>query len=451
MPGSPRGPPPELCSAGRAFAGIPGPGATTLGQPRRRGGGLRRRGEWEEHAGDPRSPGPVMPYRRDARTWAAFGLLLALGLLQGTLGVALPYLREELDLEYAAASLHVSAFAIGGLAAGLSGALVASRIGRRALIVAGAAGTSLAGALLTLASSLEQSLACALLLGLALTFSFIGLWSALSDHHGDRRAVALSEGEVAVSLGTLSLPLAVSLAAATEAGWRAGLVAAASVPLAGAIAVRATGVTEPAAADGNARSGAAAPVRGRLISLLAIIVCVVGMEWTLSTWMISYFDDDVALPREVAVALGSGFYGAMLAGRLIASRLARRRYAGDVFFMALGTALVGIPMLVAVPHAAIAVPASLIAGLGTGALFPLAAALVLEAAGPRSTAGSSATMVAASLGVLLAPLTIGALADALTLRGALACTLLLPLLAALLAVHARRARLRRAALSVDIA
>ncbi len=388
------------------------------------------------------------PYRRDARTLAAFGLLLGLGLLQATLGVVLPYLRDELDLDYTAASLHVTAFAVGGFVAGLSGAAVAARVGRRWLVVAGAGGSAAAALLLTLAGSAALTLASALLLGLTLTWAFVALWSALSDQHGDRRAVALSEGEVGVSLGTLSLPLVVSASAALGAGWRAGLLVAALAPVAGVLAVRAAGIAEPLGEEDEPADDAAAAVRsatrgrGRLVALLAITVCVVGLEWTLSTWLISYFDDDVGLERETAVALGSGFFAAMLAGRLIASRIARRRYAGDVFLLALGTVAVGVPLLVAVTEPAVAVAGSVVAGLGAGALFPLASALVLEAAGPRSTAGSGATLAAASVGVLLAPLAIGALADAFGLRGALACTMILPALTAAIALSARRARLR---------
>jgi MFS family permease len=61
---------------------------------------------------------------------------------------------------------------------------------------------------------------------------------------------------------------------------------------------------------------------------------------------------------------------------------------------------------------------------------------VLAAAGPASTRASGATMATASLGVLLAPLTIGALAEEAGLRAALLAVAALPLVAlALLAVR----------------
>ncbi|HWT94619.1 MAG TPA: hypothetical protein VN238_16605, partial [Solirubrobacteraceae bacterium] len=78
-------------------------------------------------------------------------------------------------------------------------------------------------------------------------------------------------------------------------------------------------------------------------------------------------------------------------------------------------------------------------GAATGAFFPLASALVLAAAGPASTRASGATMTVASIGVLAAPLTIGALAESEGLRTALVAVAVLPVLA-LLVLAARRRR-----------
>ncbi len=78
------------------------------------------------------------------------------------------------------------------------------------------------------------------------------------------------------------------------------------------------------------------------------------------------------------------------------------------------------------------------ASAATGALFPLASALVLAAAGPASTRASGATMAVAAVGVLVGPLTIGTLAEDAGLRTALAAAAVLPVTAlAVLAVRRR--------------
>lgn len=49
-------------------------------------------------------------YVRDKRTWAAYLLLGLFAYLETASGPAMPFLRDRLDLGYAAASLHFFAF-----------------------------------------------------------------------------------------------------------------------------------------------------------------------------------------------------------------------------------------------------------------------------------------------------------------------------------------------------
>ncbi len=378
------------------------------------------------------------PYRRDHRTIAAFGLLAALGSLHTVLGATLPYLRADLGLGYRAASLHLTAFAVGGLVAGLSGTAIQDRSSRLGLVVLGTLSAVTGVVLVALAGAFAVSLAGAGLIGAGATHAFIGIWSGLSDQHGDRRAVALTEGEVAVSVGNLSLPLAVGVAAAAGLGWRAAVVAVVVAVAAGLLGVRRSGVQEPASAETIAAAAPAREAMRGLAPLLLVVACVVGLEWTLTTWLSSYLDDEVALPRATAVALTSTFFAAVLGGRLLSSRLARRFGPRTLLAGALGLLLAGLPVLLAARGIPVALAGIVPVGAATGALFPLASSLVLAAAGPASTRASGATMAVASLGVLVAPLTIGVLAEEQGLRVALVAVAVLPLVA-LGALAVRRA------------
>jgi MFS family permease len=367
------------------------------------------------------------PYRRDRMTATAFGVLVGLGLLHAAPGTVLPYLRHDLQLGYGTVSFHMTAFAVGALAAGAVLPAAQRAVGRRRVIVGSALGTAAAAVLLAVAGVVAASLAAATVLGGMLTGAFVGLWSLLSDRHGRWRAVVLSEGEVAVSLGNLSLPLLVGAVAAAGLGWRAGLVAAAAL-LVGAVAVLArAGVPEAAAA--SAAPGRAA-LRG-VWMLLALQACLVGFEAGFLTWLPSFLDDVAGLPRDGAVALSSAAFAAMLAGRVITSRLARTVSASRLLTGSLVLVVAGVPILALAPGAATAVAGAVIAGLGTGAFAPLMAALILTAAGAASTRASSAAFVAASLGVLAIPAAMGQIAAAAGLRAAFAAVLALPLLALL--------------------
>src|SRR5919107_2707930 len=55
--------------------------------------------------------------------------------------------------------------------------------------------------------------------------------AALADHHGERRAVALAEANVAASLAYVGLIGVLSLTAALHAGWRVALLASLAVPV----------------------------------------------------------------------------------------------------------------------------------------------------------------------------------------------------------------------------
>ncbi|MCA9880800.1 MAG: hypothetical protein KC442_23545, partial [Thermomicrobiales bacterium] len=67
---------------------------------------------------------------RDQRTWAAYLLLGVLAYMETVLGPVMPFLREELGISYAVASLHFSAIAVGAIIAGLLGDRVVRRVGR---------------------------------------------------------------------------------------------------------------------------------------------------------------------------------------------------------------------------------------------------------------------------------------------------------------------------------
>jgi len=366
---------------------------------------------------------PAAPYTRDRRTLAAFALLVTLGGLQVTLGTVLPYLRAELDLSYAAASLHLSAFAVAGVPTSLLAARLQRHAGRIGVVATGAVGMVGGIVVLVLAGTQAVTLAGAALLGGGATLAFIGLWSALSDQHGERRAVVLSEGEAAVSVGTLSLPLAVGASEAAGAGWRAGLLVGAGLALATLAVLRLAGGVHEAP---PAASAVPLPWR-RLAPLLGALTCFVAVEWTLTTWMAIHLDENAGLGREAAVALSSVFFAAMLAGRLAGSRLARRVGARTLLVAALAVLVAALPVLALATGPGVALAGLLLCGATAGALFPLGSALVFAAAGAASTRASGAIMRLSAVAVILAPVTVGALAEAAGLRIGLAAAAVLPL------------------------
>src|SRR5215210_1904043 len=91
-----------------------------------------------------------MEFRRDRVTWLAYGMLGWFAFLQGSPGLIVPHLRDELHLGYTVAGLHVAAFALGGVIAGMATARLERRLGRRAIFWLGAAGMAAGTVALTL-------------------------------------------------------------------------------------------------------------------------------------------------------------------------------------------------------------------------------------------------------------------------------------------------------------
>jgi fucose permease len=243
-------------------------------------------------------------------------------------------------------------------------------------------------------------------MGLLATLALIRLWAALADAHGSRRAVAMSEGEVAVSLAGIATPLVLS----ALSGKLAFAIGAFTVLAAVAGVLR----TDFAPASPRQDTISARPTWAQ--PTLLIVFAIVALEFALSFWLASYLNDDVGLSRGTAVALVSVLYAANLAGRLLTSRLARARAPENVLFAALGSVLAGLPFLLAATTGTVAVTGIALAGAGIGALFPLTSSLHVQASGHTADSALGQVLAVAALGQLAGPLLVAALAQATSLR-----------------------------------
>lgn len=386
-----------------------------------------------------------MSYRRDRFTWLAFIALLIFGVLNSVLGPALPYLRAQEDLSYLQASAYQVAFAVGGGLAGLLGTRHNRIAGRAAIMRIGLAGMGAAGIGIGFGSFYGVTVAAALLMSLFGTSALIRLWAALADQHGRWRAIAMTEGEVSVSMGGVLAPLLLAALAATVLGWSAAF---AIVAIAVAVVVvalnpahipaqprRPKPVPRPAA-QGRAR---------RLPATLVLAFSIVALEWCLSFWLASYLNDDVGLGREVAVAMAGVFYAAMLAGRLCASRLARTAASERLIGGSLLLICAGLPVLLAAHGPTAAGIGVAVLGVGLGPTFPLVSALhvgVLQArdGGAGSTTAVAQRLITGSGAQILGPLLVGVIAQAGGLRrGLIALTGFVVLGIIALVRHLRRA------------
>jgi len=172
-----------------------------------------------------------------------------------------------------------------------------------------------------------------------------------------------------------------------------------------------------------------------------LIFAVVALEFSLSFWLVSYLNDSVGLDRGLAATMVGGLYAANLAGRLVASRLARRTSTVRVLAGAIATGLVGLPILLVATNPAVAGIGLAVAGAGIGATFPLASSLHVASAACTADSAVGQVLAVAAIGQVMGPLTVAVIAQGGGLRTGL---LILPALAVLAAAalgrHSHRNR-----------
>jgi MFS family permease len=243
----------------------------------------------------------------------------------------------------------------------------------------------------------------------------VTIQATLADHHGARRAVALTEANVAASIAYVVLIGALSLAAGIGAGWRAAVLASLALPLVLWVLDRDVAIEAPR--NPHARHGRLPAVFWIAAGML---FCTTAAEWCITAWGASFVEEAAGVTADTSVALMAGYFGGVVAGRVLGSGLTRRHAPQRLLALALAVTAAGFAVLWPAASPAQAVLGLVLLGLGLGNLFPLGLSVTVALAPERAQLASGRAVFMTSFAVLLAPLTAGALADALSLTAALA-------------------------------
>jgi predicted MFS family arabinose efflux permease len=337
--------------------------------------------------------------------------------LQAAPGLIVPHLRDELHLSYSTGGLHVAAWAAGSVIAGLVTARVERGIGRRAVFWLAPAGMAAGTVVLTLGRVAPVTVGALLFTGVCGGALLITIQATLADRHQERRAIALTESNVAAAVSYVVLIGALSLAAATGAGWRAALLVALVIPPIAYALNRKQAIAAPPP-PGNDEARARLPAAFWIAA--AMMFCTTSAEWCVTAWGASFVKTAAHVSTDTGVSLMVGYFGGVVAGRTLGSRLARRHAPQRLLAVALVVTAAGFAVLWPAATPAQALLGLAVTGVGLGNLFPLALSFTVGLAPDRAQLASGRAVLATSAAVLLAPLTVGALADATSLSAALA-------------------------------
>jgi fucose permease len=382
--------------------------------------------------------GAQAAFARDSATWMTYGLVGFFAFMETVLGPIMPFLRRELDLGYAAASLHFSAFALGAVLLGFFGDRIVGRWGRRAALWGGAFGMAAGALLLILGQSAWGTVPATFAMGICGALLIVTSQAVLSDRHGEYSAVALTESNVTASACAIIAPLLVGASAASGLGWRAALV----VPAVALVLLAARYFSQPLDLPPNAAENDApadAPTLPPLYWAFWVLVALgVASEWCVGYWGADFLADGTGLTRPAAATSLTAYFAAMLAGRVVSSRLARTLPPAILLAATLFLALFGFPLFWLSPGTLLALAGLFVTGLGIGGVYPLGVSAAIASAPGNTDAAAARLSVGGGGAILVAPFVLGALADRVGISTAFGIVVPMLLAALVLALIAGR-------------
>jgi fucose permease len=381
-------------------------------------------------------------FHRDRFTWLAYLSLAFYGYFLNVLGPITPFLKDELGLTYTVSSFHFTAFAVGILLIGVGGHLLIQRIGKQRSLWLGLFGMSLSALLLLVGRSPIITIGASFFMGLIGSLILAIVPAALSDQHGEMKAVALSEANVIASLFATSAPLLVGWFAHSIGNWRWALGIMAGIPI--LMFLRLGKNSSPATPSTYSEPR---PANQPLPALFWIywvgIVLGVSVEFCMIFWGADYLEQVLGLIKADAAQAVSLFLAAMIVGRVLGSRLVQWFSTRAVVMVSIIIAAIGFLLFWRAENRFFGLSGLFITGLGVANLYPLILSLAISAAdGNTVQAGARATL-ASGTAILALPLTLGWLADAVGIRSAYGIVLVLLISVFLISQIARRNSLAR--------
>ena len=376
------------------------------------------------------------PFTRDRLTILTYTMAGILGYGFGALGPAMPLLRDDLGISRTVGGLHFTLEAASAVAFGFFIDRLVRHWGRRAVFWTGGAGAALGALVIGLGGHPAITLAGAALIGGPGSAMLASAQSALSDRHRGYRAVALTEGNTAVSAGTVIPALVIGGLVAIGAGWRLAFAVPAVLYLATAVA-RADQAFPPAAAPPRDQPTRRLPRPYWLF--WAAMFPAVGAEWSVAAWGAGYLVEIGGTSEASAALLMTLFFGAMVGGRYLASRLAHRFEPLRILVASAAIGLAGFMVFWRVEGTPAIVTGLFVTGLGISTLFPMLLSMAVGTAADRPDLATARISISAGSSVIVAPLALGWLADQTGIRDAFGVVPALFLMVAVVAFMGRRA------------
>jgi fucose permease len=166
---------------------------------------------------------------------------------------------------------------------------------------------------------------------------------------------------------------------------------------------------------------------------------VSAVEWCVAYWGADYLDTEVGLSKSTAATAMSIFFGAMVAGRMLGARLARRYPGTGLLLGALALAIFGFPIFWLAPSPVGSLVGLFVAGIGIANFYPLTVAAATSIVPDRADQATARLAISGAGALLTVPLMVGAISDLVGMRWGFGVVLPLLLGAVAATIAGRRA------------
>ena len=351
-------------------------------------------------------------------------MLAYIGFLQAMLGPLMPFLRSELHLSYTQGGALPGVLAMGLIFSGLFGDKLANRWGRRVLFWGGGLGLAVSVVLLSLSYQFGFVLLAVLGMGFGSSLTQVMIQAMLSDQHGEQRAIAFTEANVAASFCTTLSPLVIGGMQSADINWRLVSILAILFLLSVAVPFYRNAIPNSLAlqTQGDTKN---ARLSVSFWLFWVVLLLLVSVEMSIAVWGTDYLANSVGLvPATAALAFGF-FSAAMLMGRFIGSRLTRRWSSLQFLLFTFVIVAIGFPLFWLSHTPWLNILGLFLTGLGIANQYPLALSIAVGLAAEQSNQASARASLGVGVALLVAPLVLGGLADRFGIRNAYGIVIIL--------------------------
>lgn len=354
---------------------------------------------------------PSAAFVRDRFTWLAYFMLGYYAYLQSSLGPMMPFLRDELNMNYTVTGLHISGFALGMMLAGIYGPQLAARWGRYLVFWLGSGGMALSAALFALVHHPSLTILSTFLMGFLGSFLLVMIQASLADHHQEKRAIPLTESNILASVFATLAPIIVGQGVGTLLGWRLAIWIGVIYCIIVFVITRDIEIPGKRIQKTQRKMQSKQVLPRAFWVYWAVVFVSVSIEWSLIFWSADFLLNSVGLAKETASTLVGVFLGAMIVGRLIGSRLTHILSIANLLLGAISAVAIGFPLFWLAQVPALNILGLFIAGLGIANLFPLTLSAATSTAPEQIDKASARVSLAAGTAILIAPQILGTIAD----------------------------------------